>query len=144
MNQIARFDTNALNRALVGFDQIFNDFERRFANQVNTNYPPHNILKLDDDTYEIEMAVTGFLPEEVKVEVDQNQLIITAETARDEDADIQYLHRGLARRDFVRTFTLAEHMEVDEGSIKNGILRIRIHREVPEALKPRLIPIKGE
>lgn len=144
MNQLVRFDTNTLNRALLGFDSVFNDFEKRFANQISNNYPPHNVVKYDDDTYELQIAVTGFVPEEVVVEIDQNQLIIKAESKRVDDAGIQYLHRGLASRDFTRAFALAEHMEVGEGAIKNGVLRIGIKRVVPDALKPRQLKIKAE
>ena len=60
MNQLVRFDTNSLNRALVGFDTIFNDFESRFANQLQNNYPPYNVVKRDEDNYEIQIAVAGF------------------------------------------------------------------------------------
>jgi molecular chaperone IbpA len=141
--QIVRFDTNALNRALLGFDSLFNDFEGRFANQIKDNYPPYNILKHSEDSYEIEVAVTGFAPEEVTVEIDQNQLVIKGQRQR-EDADPQYLHRGLATRDFTRSWTLAEHMEVGEGKIKNGVLTIALTRVVPEALKPRQLKITAE
>jgi molecular chaperone IbpA len=144
MNQLVRFDTNALNRALVGFDTMFNDFEHRLANQINNSYPPYNILKHDDNSYELEIAVTGFTPEEVVVELDQNQLVVTGKRSRDEDAETQYLHRGLATRDFTRSWTLAEHMEVGEGRIKNGVLTIALTRIVPEALKPRVLKIKAE
>jgi len=144
MNQLVRFDTNALNKALLGFDSLFNDLEGRFANQVNNNYPPYNILKHSDDSYELEVAVTGFAQEEITVEIDQNQLIVKGERNRDEETDTQYIHRGLATRDFTRSWTLAEHMEVGEGKIKNGVLTIELKRVVPEALKPRVLKIKGE
>ena len=144
MNQLVRFDTNALNKALLGFDSLFNDLEGRFANQINNNYPPYNILKHSDDSYELEVAVTGFTQEEVTVEIDQNQLVVKGERKRDEDTEAQYLHRGLATRDFTRSWTLAEHMEVGEGRIKNGVLTIELKRVVPEALKPRVLKIKGE
>jgi molecular chaperone IbpA len=144
MNQLVRFDTNALNKALLGFDSLFNDLEGRFANQINNNYPPYNILKHSDDSYELEVAVTGFTQEEVTVEIDQNQLVVKGERKRDEDTEIQYIHRGLATRDFTRSWTLAEHMEVGEGRIKNGVLTIELKRVVPEALKPRVLKIKGE
>jgi len=143
-HQLVRFDTNALNRALLGFDNLFDNFEQRFANQIQQNYPPYNILKHDEDTYEIEIAVTGFTPEEVTVEIDQNQLIVKGERKRDEDAEPQYLHRGLATRDFTRSWTLAEHMVVGEGRIKNGVLTVSLTREVPEALKPRVLKLKAE
>jgi molecular chaperone IbpA len=144
MNQLVRFDTNSLNRALLGFDELFNNIENRFANQVNNNYPPYNILKHDENSYELEIAVTGFAKDEVTVEIDQNQLVVKGERKREESDDTQYLHKGLANRDFTRSWTLAEHMEVGEGSIKNGVLTIALKRVVPEALKPRVLKIKGE
>lgn len=143
-HQLVRFDTSALNKALLGFDSLFDNFEQRFANQINNNYPPYNIVKKDENNYEIEIAVTGFFPEEIAVEIDQNQLIVKGERKREEENDIQYIHRGLANRDFTRMWTLAEHMEVDAGTIKNGVLRIAIKRVVPESLKPRVLKIKAE
>ena len=142
--QLVRFDTNALNRALLGFDHLFDNFEHRFANQIHQNYPPYNILKHTEDSYELEIAVTGFAPEEITVEIDQNQLIVKGDRLRDEDTEPQYLHRGLATRDFTRSWTLAEHMEVGEGKIKNGVLTISLTRVVPEALKPRQLRITAE
>jgi molecular chaperone IbpA len=143
-HQLVRFDTNALNRALVGFDSLFNDFEHRFANQINQNYPPYNVLKHDEDTYEIQVAVTGFNKDEITVEVDQNQLIVKGDRISVDEEDAEYLHRGLASRNFVRSWTLAEHMVVGDASIKNGVLTIELAREVPEALKPRVLKIKGD
>jgi molecular chaperone IbpA len=145
MTQLVRFDTNALNKALLGFDQLFDNFEHRFANQINNNYPPYNILKRNEDTYELEIAVTGFNKEEITVEIDQNQLIVKGEhMSANSDSGIQFLHRGLASRDFTRSWTLAEHMEVGEGRIKNGVLTIELTRVVPEALKPRQLKITAE
>lgn len=144
MNQLVRFDTSALNRALLGFDQLFDNFEQRFAHQINNNYPPYNVLKHDENTYEIEVAVTGFTPDEITVEIDQNQLIVKGHRNRDREDEAVYLYRGLATRDFTRTWTLAEHMEVGEGKIKNGVLTIQLKRVIPEALKPRVLQIKAE
>ena len=141
MNAITRFDTQALNRALIGFDQLFNDVERRFANQVQTNYPPYNVIKHDDNNFEIEVAVAGFDREDITIEVDQDQLVIKGNRQKDDDAS-KYLHRGLAARDFERSWTLAEYMEVGDAELTNGILRVKLTRVVPEALKPRLIAIK--
>jgi molecular chaperone IbpA len=142
--QMVRFDANALNRALLGFDTLFEDFEHRFSNQINSNYPPFNVLKHDENTYEIEIAVTGFEPDEVTVEVDQNQLVVKGQRNNAGDTEPQYLQRGLATRDFTRSWTLAEHMEVGEGRIKNGVLTIELNRVVPEYLKPRVVNIKAE
>jgi molecular chaperone IbpA len=141
MTQLTRFDTAALNRALVGFDQIFEGMERRFANQVGNNYPPYNITKLGDNRYSIDIAVTGFMKDEVSVTVEANELNIRGERKREDDAEVEYLHRGLALRDFERSFTLAEHMKVHGASIKYGILHIEVEREIPESMKPRVINI---
>ena len=144
MTQLVRFDTNALNRALLGFDTMFDNFEQRLASQINNSYPPYNILKHDDNSYEIEIAVTGFLPTEITVEIDQNQLVVKGESMTTAHPAEAYLHRGLATRNFTRSWTLAEHMEVGEGKIKNGVLTIALTRVVPESLKPRVLKIKAE
>lgn len=144
MTQLRTIDTAALahlNRALVGFDHIFND---RFFNAQSNNYPPHNIVKYNDNVYAIEIAVAGFLKEEINVSVDQDQLTITGKKDRPNvDTDqIEYLHRGLATRDFEQVFTLAEYMEVVGAKVENGMLQIDIKRVIPDALKPRNIEIK--
>ena len=141
MNALTRFDTQALNRALIGFDSLFNDVERRFANSVQTNYPPYNVLKHDDNSFEIEVAVAGFDREDITIEVDQNLLTIRGQRPEQETGP-QYLHRGLAARDFERSFTLADHIIVGDAELTNGILRVKLNRVVPDALKPRLIAIK--
>jgi molecular chaperone IbpA len=131
-------DLAQLSRALVGFDRYFSA-----PHHQNGNYPPHNIVKYSDDTYAIEVAVAGFTKEEVTVEVDQDQLTIRGIKDRpNTDAGVEYLHRGLAARDFEQTFTLAEYMEVRGAKVEHGMLQIDIHRLVPEALKPRRIEIK--
>ncbi|NBP00011.1 MAG: heat-shock protein [Proteobacteria bacterium] len=143
MNQLARFDTsslNQLNRALIGFDRIFSDFENRFQHST-TNYPPYNVIKHDDNSFEIEVAVAGFERSDITIEVDQDQLRIKGKRLKEDDPSM-YVYRGLAARDFERTFTLAEHIIVGEAELTNGILHVKLTREVPEALKPRLIEIK--
>lgn len=138
---LTRFDTTALNRALIGFDQLFDTFEARFANQLATNYPPYNIEKVAENLYDIVVAVAGFSKEEVSVEVEGDQLTIRGEKAVSQDPAPEYLHRGLAFRDFERRFTLADHMEVVKAEIKNGLLQIQLERKVPEALQPRKIDV---
>jgi molecular chaperone IbpA len=124
---------------------LFNNFEQRFANQINNTYPPYNIVKHDENSYEIQVAVTGFDKDEITVEIDQNQLIVKGQKSEGEKADeLNYIHRGLATRQFTRTWTLAEHMEVKDGTVKNGVLTISLKRIVPEALKPRVLKLKGE
>lgn len=139
MTNITRFDPSALNRAILGFDRIFDNFEARFANQLNTNYPPYNVIKIDPDNYAVEVAVAGFTKDEIQVEVENNNLTIKGSTVRDSEGE--FIHRGLSMRDFTRTFQLAEHMLVRGAEIQNGILRIKLEREVPEEKKPKLIDI---
>ena len=145
--QLVRFDTqalNQLNRALIGFDTMFDTFERRFATQIQNNYPPHNILKTGENQYEIQIAVTGFEKSEIIVSVESNVLTITGEgeeSVRHENPEIVYLHRGLATRDFAREFPLAEHIEVVGAETKNGMLTIKLVRNIPESAKPKIIDI---
>lgn len=139
MNQLARLD--ALNRALIGFDTMFDQMERRFANSVNNNYPPHNILRLEDNEYAIQLAVTGFNKNEISVTVENNVLIVKGESMTTDYAPEQYLHRGLATRDFVKEFPLAEHIEVTGAETQNGMLIIKLIRNIPESAKPKVIDI---
>jgi molecular chaperone IbpA len=141
-NQLTRLD--AINRALIGFDTMFDQMERRYSNNVSTNYPPHNILKTGENTYEIQIAVTGFEKSEITVQVESNILTVVgegSESIRHEDPDVVYLHRGLATRDFAREFPLAEHIEVTGAEIKNGMLIVNLVRNIPESAKPRVIDI---
>ena len=126
----------AMSRALVGFDHIFN------TPLNNSNYPPHNIVKYSDTNYAIEVAVAGFSKEEITVEVDQDQLVVRGTQATTDETSKEYLHRGLASRDFEQSYTLAEYMEVKDAEVKDGMLIISIERIVPEALQPRQITIK--
>ncbi len=140
MNALTRFDTTALNRALVGIDRMFDTFETRFANQVTTNYPPHNIARTDDQHYYIEIAVAGFRKNEISVEVEGDIITVKGERDREEDTT-QYLYRGLSARDFVRYFQMSEHMVLKGAQIQEGILRIDMEFIVPEDKKPRVVDI---
>jgi molecular chaperone IbpA len=143
MNALSRFDTTALahlNRALIGFNRISNEFENRHVNST-TNYPPYNVIQHDENNFEIEVAVAGFDRSDISVEVNQDRLLIKGTRQKEED-ESKYVHRGLAARDFEREFTLVDHVEVGEAELTNGILRVKLTRIVPEALKPRLIEIK--
>jgi molecular chaperone IbpA len=145
MNALTRFDTtalNQLNKALIGFDRMFNTAETRFQN--GTNYPPFNIIKHSDNSYEIEIAIAGFSINDIDVEINQNELIIRGQRQQEETTnEVEYLHRGLAYREFQKSFTLAEHMEVGEAVVQDGVLSIKITRIIPEALKPRKIQVLG-
>lgn len=141
--QLRTIDAQALahmNRVLVGFDRIFND--RLFTQR--DNYPPHNVIKYNDHMYAIEVAVAGFTKEEISVEVDQDQLIVRGVQDRPNipTPNMEYIHRGLAARDFELVFRLENFLEVEGAKVDNGMLQIDIRRIVPEALKPRSIEIK--
>jgi len=141
MTQLRTFDTSALsqlNRALVGFDRIFND---RFFENLSNNYPPFNIEKVGENLYDIVIAVAGFEKHEINIEVEGDQLTVRGEKTTVESPAPEYLHRGLAFRDFERRFTLAEHMEVVKAEIKNGLLLIQVEREIPDELLPRKIEV---
>ena len=138
-NQLSKFDT--LSRALIGFDTMFDQMERRYANSVATNYPPHNQIKTGDNEYLIQLAVTGFSKSEVHVEVEANVLTIRGESTGTEYASDAYLYRGLATRDFVKEFPLAEHIEVRGAEMENGMLNIKLVRNIPESAKPKVIDI---
>jgi len=130
-------DLAQISRALVGFDQYFNN-----PRLQNSNYPPHNIVKYSDSAYAIEVAVAGFSREEITVEVDQAQLVVRGVQATADVDGKEYLHRGLASRDFEQSWTLAEYMEVKGAEVKDGMLIVQIERIVPDALQPRKIEIK--
>ena len=141
-NQLSRLDS--LSRALIGFDTMFDQMERRYGNSVSNNYPPHNILKTGENQYEIQIAVTGFEKDEIAVTVESNVLTVKgegAESVRHEQPEIVYLHRGLATRDFVREFPLAEHIEVAGAEIRNGMLIVKLISNIPESAKPKVIDI---
>ncbi len=134
-------DFAPLYRASVGFDQIADLMDRVLTSDVSQpSYPPYNIEKTSEDTYRISVAVAGFSEDELSVEVKERAVIISARKA-DGDQARTYLHRGIATRAFERKFALADHVQVTGAVHENGMLHVDLHREVPEALKPRQIAI---
>ncbi|WP_108815491.1 Hsp20 family protein [Loktanella sp. Alg231-35] len=135
------FDLTPLYRATVGFDQIADLMDRALASDVGQNtYPPYNIEKTEEDAWRISIAVAGFSDDDLAIEVKDRALLITGRKASDE-AERNYLHRGIATRAFERRFHLADHVRVTGATHENGMLNIDLTREVPEALKPRKIEI---
>ena len=134
------FDFTPLYRATVGFDQIADMVDRVLTSDVQTSsYPPYNIEKIDKDAYLISVAAAGFSEADLSVEVKENSLIISAGKMDEEKKN--YLHRGIASRSFKQQFQLADHVQVTGANHSDGMLHIELKREVPEALKPRQIPI---
>ena len=135
------FDFAPLYRATVGFDRIADLMDRALtADVAQAAYPPYNIEKTGEDAYRISVAVAGFTPDELTVEVKDGALHVTARKAPDTDAKT-FLHRGIATRAFERRFALADHVRVTGADHALGMLHIDLIRETPEALKPRRIEI---
>ncbi len=132
-------DFAPLYRATVGFDRIADLMDRALSADVQPTYPPYNIEKIADDAYRISIAVAGFTPDELSVEVKDHTLHVAAKKA--DAAAKTYLHRGIATRAFERRFALADHVRVTAASHEHGMLHIDLQRETPEALKPRRIEI---
>jgi len=135
------FDIPAFNKFGIGFENLFDDLQRVTQTQSSTNYPPHNVIKTGDDTVTIEVAVAGFSEGEIDIALDKHLLTITGTKKREDDADHEYLHRGISSRDFKQTFPLAEHVEVNGAAIQDGILTVYLERKVPESAKPKSIAI---
>jgi len=137
------FDLAPLYRATVGFEQIADLMDRLLSQPASDlNYPPYNIEKTGDAAWRISIAVAGFSADELAVELRENALIVTARKAED-DSDRKFLHRGIAGRAFERRFVLADHIEVVGAELQHGLLHVALERRVPEALKPRRIPISA-
>jgi molecular chaperone IbpA len=134
-------DIPQLHRFGIGFDSMFDDLMRTAQAQSGTNYPPHNVIKTGENTSMIEVAVAGFAEGEIDISVDKQILTIAGAINRAEDDAHEYLHRGISRRDFRQTFTLAEHVEVKNASVRDGILTVYLEREVPESARPKTIAI---
>lgn len=134
------FDIPQLHKFGIGFEPLFEELQR-FSTQNGSNYPPHNVIKTGDNTVIIEVAVAGFAEGEIDIQVAKRTLTITGEQLREDDAEWEYLHRGISSRNFTHTFSLADHVEVKSASIRNGILRVYLERTIPEADKPKSIAI---
>ena len=135
----ATFDFSPLFRSSVGFDRIFDLLERASNIEPIDNWPPYDIVKTGDDSYEVRMAVAGFMPDELDLTYEPNLLVVSGSKAAEDKGD--YVHRGIATRSFARRFELADHVEVANASLDNGLLVIRLKREIPEEMKPRKIAV---
>ncbi|WP_370235948.1 Hsp20 family protein [Brevundimonas sp.] len=133
------FDLTPLYRSAVGFDRLAGMLESA-ARTSEAGWPPYNIETTGENAYRIELAVAGFSPDELTMEVKENLLTVTGKKATTGE-DRTYLHRGLAERDFERRFQLADYVVVTEARLVNGLLTVDLKRELPEALKPRQIEI---
>jgi molecular chaperone IbpA len=133
------YDFSPLSRSTIGFDRLFELAE--MAQHREDNCPPYNIARLGEDRYQISLALAGFTPQEITLTAEQN--VLTVEGAKAAKDGRTFLHQGIANRPFKRQFNLADYVEVRGATFDNGLLTIELVREVPEAMKPRQIPING-
>ena len=136
------FDLTPLYRSTIGFDRLAQMFDE-VASFEAPAYPPYNIERLGEDEYRITMAVAGFAPADINIELKGNSLTVAGKKAEKIDNTVEVLHQGIAARAFERRFQLADHVEVKGADMDNGLLHISLKREIPEALKPRTIAING-
>jgi molecular chaperone IbpA len=138
-------DIPSIHKFGLGFDSMFNDLMRVSQQQTNPNYPPYNIWKKNDTEFGIEIAVAGFSEGDINIQLDNRVLTVTGSKTKDldkpESDEVEYVHRGISARNFERTFTLAEHVEVVSATVKDGILDIDLELRLPEEKKPKQIAI---
>ena len=135
------FDPTALWRSTVGFDRLFDLIDDSMRWTGEDNYPPYNIERTGEDQYHISLALAGFTPQEVTVTAEQN--VLTVEGRKAEKGEHQHLYRGISARPFRRVFNLADYVQVKGATFADGLLKIELVREVPEAMKPRQIAINA-
>jgi molecular chaperone IbpA len=137
------FDLSPLYRSTIGFDRFARMLDDMSAFEAPT-YPPYNIERVGDDEYRITMAVAGFGPDDLNIELNQNTLTISGKKSDRSENGGEVLHQGIASRAFERRFQLADFVEVRGADLENGLLHVTLKREIPEAMKPRTIPISGK
>ena len=137
-----QFDLSPLYRSTVGFDRLFSllDQGAGFDSPAPT-YPPYNIERTSENGYRVTVAVAGFAEKDLSIEVKENALTIRGEKGEEAEKKGEILHQGIAARAFERRFQIADHVQVTGASLENGLLHVDLVREVPEAKKPRAIPI---
>ncbi len=138
------YDLSPLIRTTVGFDHLMRMMDSAMrADSASETYPPYNIEKLGEDTYRIVVAVAGFSEDEITITVQDNTLVIAGKAARDKNK-VEYLYRGIAGRAFEKHFQLADFIKTGTAFMENGLLKIELIREIPEAMKPRTIQIQSK
>ncbi|WFU34441.1 Hsp20 family protein [Bradyrhizobium brasilense] len=135
------YDLSPLFRSTIGFDRLFDLAEIANRTGGDDNYPPYNIERLAEDRYQIALAVAGFSPDAISVTAEQN--VLTIEGDKLEQAEREYLYQGISTRRFKRQFSLADYVQVKSAAFDNGLLKIELAREIPEAMKPRRIAINA-
>jgi len=135
------FDLSPLFRSTVGFDHLTQALDAALQlNEASVSYPPYNIEKVGEDAYRVSIAVAGFAADEIEIVTNEGVLLIRGRAKAEEDKGT-YLYRGIASRAFERRFQLADYIRVTGARLENGMLSVEMARQIPEALKPRRIPI---
>ena len=134
------FDLSPLYRSAIGFDRLFQMLDQSTGFDSESTYPPYNIERTGENAYRITLAVAGFSPEELKIEVKEQTLSVSGEKASEANGKT-YLHRGIAARAFERRYQLADHVDVTGANFENGLLHVDLVRNIPESKKPRTIAI---
>ena len=140
MTRLTTLNLPDFHRATVGFDRMFNQLNKEFANSKSQGYPPYNVVEIDEDEYMISLAVAGFGMDNLDITLEKNVLTIEGTTPPGGE-DVNYLHKGIGGRNFRREFTLAEHVNVENASLELGMLNVHLKRDVPEELQPKKIKI---
>jgi molecular chaperone IbpA len=143
---LGRISFGPLAHTTLGFERFFDDVERLLATdvtKVTQSFPPHNIIKLNDTHYVVELAIAGFSKEEIEITTEDGTLTIKGEK-KDKEAEVTYLHRGIGTRSFTKQLTIADTVEVRGAEFKDGILRVGLENVIPEHKKPRKIEISNE
>jgi len=140
MTRLTTLDLPQLHRATIGFDRLFEQLDREFANSKSTGYPPYNIAQINDDEFMITLAVAGFGMDNLDITKDKNILRVEGTSPKGGE-EVIYLHKGIANRNFRREFTLADHVDVVSAGLEHGMLNIHLKREIPEELQPKKIAI---
>jgi molecular chaperone IbpA len=135
------FDFAPLYRSTVGFDRMFSMLDQLDGGEGLSNYPPYNIERTGENAYRISVAVAGFTDADLSIETKENRLAIRGEKTSDEEKTGDVLYQGIAARSFERSFQLADHVEIKGAYLENGLLHVDLVREIPEAMRPRVIPI---
>jgi molecular chaperone IbpA len=141
MTKLTTLDLTPFYRNSIGIDRLFDRIVNQIDSAASTNYPPYDIVRTGDETYEIRVAVAGFAQADIDVEFNNGTLIVKGEKAAEVGAEVEYLHHGISGRSFIRTFSVAEYVEVKDAVLADGILTVKLERLVPESQRPKKIAV---
>lgn len=142
MTKLTTLDLTPFYRNSIGIDRLFDRIVNQIDSAASTNYPPYDIVRTGDETYEIRVAVAGFTQAEIDVEFHDGTLVVKGEkSVAAPTLEVEYLHHGISGRSFVRTFSVADYVEVRDAVLADGILTVKLERLVPESQRPKKIAV---